>query len=321
MIHTVRGITSDVLPHPDTIQSSGHSEAHYSPDMWRLEYHCNRYLQNVSDTALCERYQDLLRNIDCLVYPCRHTIPISSFVSSWYWYRKEFQTRMEFALREIEPPFEQPINQCGDLGHGTSRQKTASDQAKFLYRYDCEEYLQQWVDGRVRISAASTMVKDELDSARFDEEQVKHRFTPSEYTRITRTEGRRVSAIGDVRWTCHAPDYYLLCLSCKGDRRIAKAFGKDACLRISNIDELGRRLEVATHRLLPNWRLHHGPVEYYDPYERTPKQHVSASISKDFRFAYQQEYRFAWLSEEDVSTKYRFLETGSLADIAEFFVT
>lgn len=56
----------------------------------------------------------------------------------------------------------------------------------------------------------------------------------------------------------------------------------------------------------------------YDPYERRRDQHFSALLSKDFRFAYQQEYRFVWNHlNGPLITDHQFLNLGSLEDIAK----
>lgn len=58
------------------------------------------------------------------------------------------------------------------------------------------------------------------------------------------------------------------------------------------------------------------PLGYYDPYT-TPQ--IVPIFNKNFRYLYQNEYRFAWtVPEGERSLKEFFVELGPLHDIAEF---
>ena len=47
----------------------------------------------MDDDRLVKRYSEIARNMAALVSEDRYVIPIRSFLSAWYWYRKEHQTR------------------------------------------------------------------------------------------------------------------------------------------------------------------------------------------------------------------------------------
>src|SRR4051794_23095922 len=89
------------LPSPEAIKSWGQNEVFYEADFWMLEYHSHRYLGRVNDSSLIARYDAIVRNMLSIIADERHVITIHSFLSSWYWYRKEYQTRLEFALRDL----------------------------------------------------------------------------------------------------------------------------------------------------------------------------------------------------------------------------
>lgn len=82
-----------VLPRADAMKSWGHNETTYQPEFWEFQYRAHRYLGRVGDDELRARYDAITRNVQSIVSDDRNVIPVISFLSSWYWYRKEHQTR------------------------------------------------------------------------------------------------------------------------------------------------------------------------------------------------------------------------------------
>ena len=82
------------------MQNCQQTKLNYEPELWEFEYEIYRYLQNISDLELTKRYEAICRNFEVLTTEERNNIPINITQSSWYWYRKEHQTRYEFYLRE-----------------------------------------------------------------------------------------------------------------------------------------------------------------------------------------------------------------------------
>jgi hypothetical protein len=310
----------DILPHPDAIKSCGDNRYSYGPEAWEFHYETYRYLGRVEEARLLERYRAIARNMRALVSPDRHVIPIASFLSSWYWYRKEHQTRLEFFLREQEPP----LNPAGILSELPAsfaapirpRHPNAGD---VLFRYGRREYMQAMIErGCVRISAASFYRGLEKDSARADEELSKSCFLPGEYTTLTTQVGKKIPVIGDVCRTASSPNYLVLCMSCDWDFALFGDFGADSCVVIRDPDEFARRLELAAKDRLDGWYFYHNPVEYFDPYEMPRKQLFDAAVCKDFRFAHQREYRFLWMNTIGrEASGFINLELGPLTGIAE----
>lgn len=87
------------LPTPGALKSWGQTEHDYEPEFWEFQYEMYSYLKNIGNDQLDERYRNIHRNFCILVRPERHVIPVNSFLSSWYWHRKEHQTRYEYFLR------------------------------------------------------------------------------------------------------------------------------------------------------------------------------------------------------------------------------
>lgn len=318
------------LPHPEAIRTCGRNEVSYEPQMWELEYHANRYLVNMSDDDLRKRYFDLRRNMLRLIIPPRNAIPIHLPLSSWFWYRKEHQTRLEFNHRNLSEPDGDSLESALKTRRRTGKDEQLSNAGSVLYRYGRRPHLCDWLEGKIRLSAASTFIDVECDDARQDDEKEKACFSPGQQVRISLPNGREVTPIGDVKYTKFyrasdsqidkpkAADYFVLCLSSAEDDELAVDFAASAFVRISNVDEFARRIQIAGERQLPNAVFTHNPVEYYDPQEHDPNQRIDTAMSKPFRFAYQQEYRFVWLDYSgQPKKKHLELVIERLDDIAE----
>jgi hypothetical protein len=88
-----------VHPSSDAIRSLGQNETYYEPEFWEFQYNAYRYLRNVDNEALIARHESIVENLTILYTEDRHVIPGQSFLSTWYWFRKEHQTR----LRDVSP--------------------------------------------------------------------------------------------------------------------------------------------------------------------------------------------------------------------------
>jgi hypothetical protein len=308
------------LPCKDAISSSKDSLNSYDPEFWEFQYETYRYLERVSDSSLAERYQDILCNMKALISRDRDVIPIQSFLSSWYWFRKEHQTRLEFYIRNIAPLVTVPIGiSFNNLASGAPTRPKHPNAGDVLFRYDKYTYLDELVShGMMRIGPASSFVKIENDIARQDEECSKKSFLPGAHTRITTLDGIDIPIIGDVERKTTSPNYYAFCMSCDWDQELFKYFKADACVVIKDVEGFVSRIEAAAKQQLPNWYFHHCPVHYFDPYERIPNEYIDAGMSKDFKFSYQREYRFIWMPlNGEQADGYKLLALGNINNQVE----
>jgi hypothetical protein len=308
-----------VLPHADAIRSAGSNEHDYEPEFWEFQYEGYRYLGRVSQGALVERYQALMRNMKALVSADRHVIPVQNVLSSWYWYRKEHQTRLEFSMRGADLPVAPPAGILDYVPFDAPVRPRSPNAGDVLFRYGKRIHMEDMVrHGTIRIAPAAHYRSLELGIARADEELSKSLFWPGQYTKLTNREGKLMPAIGDARWSVSGPDYYMLCLSCDWDRTLFEAFAADACVVIRRPDVFAQRLKIAAEIQLAGWYFHHNPVWYLDPYETRKQEGLSASMCKDFRFAYQREYRFLWLNLGGCAASgFIYLDLGPLDGVAE----
>jgi hypothetical protein len=116
------------------------------------------------------------------------------------------------------------------------------------------------------------------------------------------------------------PDFYVWCCALGYNARLFNEFHADAVLIIKSKESFRERISAGVRAKLPDGQLSDGPIDYYDPYT-TPREQLVPIFNKQFRFLYQNEYRFAWkVSEEREPLKQFFIELGSLHDIAECYV-
>ncbi|MCR4465341.1 hypothetical protein [Burkholderia sp. SCN-KJ] len=292
------------------------SKLHYEPEFWEFEYRTHRYLSNLPLPDLCRRYIGIAKNLVHLVSSERHVIPSNTFLSSWYWYRKEYQTRLELHLRGQGIPIGLPVpttlERCDDPPR--PRYPNAGD---ILYRFASEKRITELAQhGALRMWRADFYATLEKDIARQDEEMTKVSFLNGNHATVTTLDGKPISIVGDIKSSHSGPPYYLLCMSCDWDRRLLTEFNVDRCAVISDVDEFARRLERAASELMPGCMFHHNPVEYFDPYELPPRSFVRHYNSKDFRFAYQREYRFLLVHAEAGPGVQEFLDVkmGQMTD-------
>ena len=308
------------LPTPDALKSWGQNEHDYEPEFWEFQYELYRYLKNPGDDMLEQRYRYIHRNFCILVRPERHIIPINSGLSSWYWYRKEHQTRYEFFLRKLPLPLPHPFPRGKFTAPIRSRGPNSCD---ILFRFGESQFMKPFVEkGEIRISHASSYKDGPVSDPRTDDELKIHRYLPGHHTKVATKEGKKIPIIGDLHETYSIPmDYYTLCMSTDFEPYIFEEFDYDSCVIIKNPDQFAIRLEASTKSLLPNWYFHHNPVEYFDPYEPYKNQCLDPVMCKDFSFAYQMEYRAIWHPPDNKSAKdYINVRIGSLEDICEIYI-
>jgi hypothetical protein len=309
------------LPASEAMKSFNQNEHDYHPDMWELQYVAYRRLGRLSDDELRDRYCSIVRNLRLLVSPGYDFIPIISFHSSWYWYRKEHQTRLEFALRGQEAPItlhdlEETISDVVAPVHPKFPNGT-----EVIFRYGKRTYMREMVDhGRIRFSPAQSYDDKENNEARRDEELAKHAYTPGQYVTLTHESGKPINLIGDIKHTVEEPTYHLVCFSCMWHRNLFEEFEADTCVIVSNPSEFAKRLQAAGQSVFPGWYFLDCPVEYFDPYEHVKNEYFSSAMSKDFRFAYQREYRILWSQmEADPVEGHQFVDIGPATDIMKIY--
>ena len=164
-----------------------------------------------------------------------------------------------------------------------------------IFRYGERKHMRQMVqDGSVRFSPAESYDGEENNEARRDDELQKHAYMPGQYTTIIHESGQRIPVIEDVQHTVGGPRYHLVCFSCVWDPQLFEEFGADTCVAVTEPREFARRIGEAGKDVFPGWYFLDCPVQYFDPYERLKNEFFDAGMSKDLRYAYQNEFRILW---------------------------
>jgi hypothetical protein len=118
----------------------------------------------------------------------------------------------------------------------------------------------------------------------------------------------------DVRFE-HPNDFWLYCVSSSTESRLFVDFDATACVIIKDREEFSRRLSAAGVKTFPGTNFQEGRAVY--AIRCAPKTaRIYLPMSKHFRYAYQEEYRFVWESPGHDPLSHADLELGSLSDIS-----
>jgi len=292
----------------------------YNPIFWELSYHAGRYLQDTPLDEINSRYNDILRNIRTLVSEEGAVKPITWIDSSWYWFKKEHQTRLEFEIRSEKLPCEPPWDiHFNNTYHDAPLRPRHFNAGDVLFRYCKFKYLNQLLqDGHLRLRPASDYTSIENDKARQDNEMSKSTLHGSSSVCVSTESGEQIPVIGILTKTLSMKNYYVFCLSGDWDRGLFKDFkGSDTCLVIRDGNSFIDRVKLSSQISLPGWECFFVPVHYYDPYTPNLQTPIDPATSKDFRYAYQRELRLIWVPPNTEDSKgFRFIQIGNIEDIA-----
>ena len=289
-----------------------------------------RPLQYVGDESLQARLDAIDGNIQYLDVadgPRDDWPPEKGWLSPWWWLRLRHWTLSEFARRgltvqptpEVAPPIPLHPDFLGIHAGGSPR----------VFRLSRVPYLMRFLEeGQLRFAPAMGYKAIEDDEARADDEMTKGYRRAGSGVTITTLDGRRIEAIGDVRFDTTrattdeiALPYWMLCASTDFDPRLLDAFpgghGDDGVLAIFDPVEFRRRAGVALAAAQPHILGRIAIVDYYDLYD-PPGPHISPVTMKAMRFAYQRELRFVLDPGRGVALAEGayFMAIGSIADIA-----
>jgi hypothetical protein len=296
-------------------------------EMWRMQYQSKRYLEHATLEQLSQRIRDISCNLTLLADDGKITFRLPN-EGEFNWMELFTHTQEEHILRGID--FQPGLMATAVLPKPTFPlcPKSADviqghqlNPGKFLVKYGKHKHLK---DGSIRISPASSW-KESPNPAIYDDELNKSLHAHPANVRIQvvknkiASAGKAIQPIGNVTFTRHANrDYYALCLSCVYDYRLFDDFDADCCLIINNPMLFGQRLEIALRSHLPDWKMFIRKINYYDPFNFQRDQ-LNVQWSKDFKFWYQDEYRFAWINSDTAKLQPLDVQIGPVEDFGEIF--
>ena len=175
--------------------------------------------------------------------------------------------------------------------------------------------------GTIRIAPGSSYNDSSLNQAQRDNELEHHVVSPDKQLLFgligADVHGRKKEVsltLGEFIEYKMADDFFVWCCAMKYDARLFADFEADATLIITDADEFQFRLTAEVKKKAGKFVGARGLV-YYDPY-RSVKSQIVPYFSKNFRYLYQNEFRYVWHGLPGVAMEPFFVELGSLEDIA-----
>jgi len=194
----------------------------------------------------------------------------------------------------------------------------------FLVRYSKVRYIKDALsNGVIKIHPASRYNDPSLNSAQYDEELRHFAVTPHERLRFelmgTTVPGGPEVTIPhqplELFRFMEVPNFYVLCCAASFDCRMFNDFTADAALIIHGKDEFIERVGDAVAQHVPS-TFSHQKVRCYDPYRIAHPSELIPAFSKNFSYAYQDEYRLVWKPPSETELKPFFINIGPMNDIA-----
>lgn len=296
----------------------------------RRDYARDRFMRGMSRDALAKRAMDIFSNFRTTKDDDAVSTATKDALQS-YWYSRFAEVYVELELRgdasrETLNELVRTQEWTGSFTASTQlfagRLPFPSDlQHPFLVKYEHKRFLVPMLDrGHIRVSPASIYNDSSLNVATRDNELEAELFVnPLGRAGFAGLPGPFAAAIDQRRPLIKSlgTNYYVFCCSTRAMTRLAHDFRRDACLVIRNVDAFKTRLDAAVRKVLGDWRFISAQVEYYDPLAVNEVE-VDVLTSKHFRYAYQEETRFAWLPPSPMhELKPIEVELGSLTDICE----
>lgn len=306
-------------------------------DVWREQYHARRYLEHVSEEDLGQRLREIVNNSIILTEKGKAGIR-SPAEGGGYWMMKLTHIREEYFLRGRDFPDNvlKGINLPKFTYPDPPKSAIAIEgkdfiRGKHLVKYGKVEHLRKvFEEGIVRIAPASSYKDPSLNYAMGDNELTLVTYGLPKEVRLTVIDQKTgeekgpLIPTGNIAYYSECKtDYYVFCLSMAYDHRLFEDFNKaDCCVIINKPGDFLRRIESVSSQILSGWKMFNLPVTYLDPFNTQEEEHVPF-FTKNFKYAYQFEYRLAWLPPApsfNEKMDYLFFNIGSMKDIAELIV-
>ncbi|MFA7404712.1 MAG: hypothetical protein WC007_12005 [Pelobacteraceae bacterium] len=317
--------------------------------VFRRQYHLDPYLHGVSDTEIRERLAAIADN--SIRYDSNGSSRLLESARLAYWHRKAEEAlehlrsigKNEFFVESDSLSGAQILRLRHDIREKKNYGKyapwgkvpqLARDTLRPLYKYGEAKYLRLALEqGRFRISPSSCYSDSSLNSARLDKDEGRITLRPSQRgfrILLQDQQGRTITDTSHPRENQLAleiggdQNFYVWCCSKAYEPRLFVDFEADACLVIHELQTFAERLNSGLYekfRELPG--MYANDVKYYDPLcpdDSFPEMFTSPFalfFYKDFRYAYQDEYRFLWPMKDLIALKPIEIEIGPITDIAE----
>jgi hypothetical protein len=302
-------------------------------EAWRAAYRMDRYLKRASIEALERRSQDIASNM-LDVNEAGQLTP-GNFRNNMVWWELWTHILEELAIRGTEygsvqlmTPDQFPWITHPDIPRGLRILRNRKIPSGSLVRLGQKEHIKASFNlGRFRIAPAASYSDPSLNPAIKDDELSVTAVASGEHAIVrpfdpkTGKSGDPIPVIGEITYSRSLRDnFYVVCMTAGYSPRLLDDFSADALIAIHNVDRFLIRIEKAVKQERPELSLGANVVTYYDPYRVKPDA-IDPFFSKNFRFAYQKEYRLVWYSEGlPLDCEPFFVEIETMRDIASLHV-
>lgn len=300
-------------------------------EAWRAEYRANRYLRDASIEAIERRSQDICTNMMNVSDAGQLTPGNVKEGQSMFWWIMWTHILEELALRQapygsvkLMEPKQFPWISHPEAPRGLRILGKNKVGPNDLVRLGQKEHIKDAINyGRLRIAPAASYADPSLNPAIHDDElsvtavrsgdtAVIHAVDP-----VTGQQGEAISAIGEIQYSRRLQEnFYVMCMSASYLPRLLDDFGANAMLVVKNVNRFIIRIEKAVKKFRPDLVMVGNVVNYYDPYRVKPHD-LEPFFAKNFRYAYQREYRFVWHAPGlPLDCEPFFVEIGPMQQIA-----
>jgi hypothetical protein len=296
--------------------------------IWTAEYEGSRYLREVHPAALAERYNNLIQNLWSTDREGKVQKAHRTNILGLLFHVILEQTKRGIGsadvlfdeaamIRQATVAYVPPLLKCPIVGE-------AGGFAKFGKR---DHTRASFECGIFRIAPASSYDDPSLNGAQADKELEHFTVTPNERLVFklhgTDAKGNEVEVDAkpiELFRYMNVPDFYVWCCGNGCDLRALYDFQADALLLVKDVPTFTKRMLEAVEKAQPGSSPIHGHVVYYDPYT-VQRSQLRPIFSKNLKYLYQNEYRFAWKMPPGTALAPFFVELGPLDDIAQFYET
>lgn len=301
---------------------------------WEAEYVANRYLRDASVEALERRSQDICDNMMTVNNTGQLSMgavdqPGLFWMIMWTHLLYEMRLRgMPFGSAQMMRPDQFPWVSHPNAPRGLRilGKNTVSPHA--LVRMGQREHIKDAMNnGRVRIAPAGSYADPSLNPAIQDDELAVTAVGSGDTAiiqpidPITGKAGDPIPAIGEITYSRRLQEnFYVLCMTAGYTPRLLDDFSANALLVIHNVNRFLVRMDHAVRKARPDLTMAGRVVEYYDPYRVRP-DNLDPFFAKNFRYAYQKEYRLVWHTPGlPLDCEPFFVEIGQMRDVASIHV-
>ena len=301
-------------------------------EAWRLMYRSHRYCRHLTQVELNQRIRDVFLTLLSLT-PEGKIGMLAMEPAGVRWMELWTHVLEEMTLRFGPYPagFTREIlhnepfpDLAGSLAARASSALTHVSKAGVAIKFGKPEHMKAMYErGALRVQSASYYRQPDHNGAIRDDELALEISLALDREQIVRVVSnpqdvpeKNVDQRVDIKYESKT-DYWLYCLTTTVEPRLFVDFQAEACVVIKDPARFRDSLNRAMSPLVTSSLFRDGKVAYIDPL--LPKTSiVDVPMSKHFRYAYQHEYRFAWLPAAPTwGLTHLDVEIGGMREYAE----